>query len=130
MNTLRIIKSGMIVWSLIFLSFMCMGLIPVLKANEDLQNIIILLVLSPIVWIGAKYFYRTGGSAHGIKLGVGIISVSLTLDALITVPFVIIPAGGSYLSFFINPGLVVMGLVIIGISYYYWRIKSATFVSS
>ena len=123
MTLFRNITAGAILWSLIFLSFTIMEFIPTLKEATELQNGIILLLLVPFLLLSLKYFYRREDRSHGLRFGLVTIITSLSLDALITVPLVIMPKGGSYRTFFTDPGLVVMGMVIFLVSFLYWRFR-------
>lgn len=123
MNLSRAFLSGIIVWIAIFLAFTIMSFIPTLKGAETIQTFVVYLLLIPILFLGLNFYYKKGQSNNGFQVGLIIILTCLLLDALITVPFVIIPHGGDYTSFFINPLFVFMGLEILLISFGYWTTK-------
>ena len=123
MTHLRAFLAGIIVWMLIFFSFTIMGFLPELSNSPDLQNGLILLLIIPFVILANWFYYKKGNSLHGAYLGLIIIFCCLVLDAVITLPFIIIPEGGSYYDFYTDHGLVIMGLEIVVVSYLYWRMK-------
>ena len=45
------------------------------------------------------------------------------LDALITVPFLVIPAGGSYYEFFADPGFWIIALEFLAVAVLYYRTR-------
>lgn len=51
--------------------------------------------------------------------------VAMVLDALITVPFLIMPYGGTYLSFFSDPGFWLIAVEYISVVAAYWQIEKA-----
>ena len=51
--------------------------------------------------------------------------VIMTLDAIITVPFFIMPYGGDYISFFADPGFWLLGVEIVSVVAAYWQIEKA-----
>lgn len=120
MNLSRAFLSGIIVWTAIFLAFTIMSFIPALKNAETVQTYIVYLLLMPILFGALTFYYKKGQSNNGFQVGLIIILTCLLLDALITVPLVIIPHGGDYISFFINPLIAFMGLEILLLSFGYW----------
>lgn len=123
MKVARTITSGAMIWVLIFITFTIMSFIPVVKNSEIQQNLILYILLIPIVIFGAKFYYKKGDKTNGLIIGGTMAVIGLLLDALITVPFVIIPHSGSYVSFFINPLLWITTIEFILITYFYWKIK-------
>lgn len=126
MKNLRALQSGIIVWVLIFLTFTLMSFLPIIKDSTDVQNVIVLLMIIPFVMIASTFYYKKGTETNGIYLGLIIVITCLILDAIITLPLVIIPKGGTYASFFIEPGLAVMGAEIFIVSFLYSRLKTQT----
>ena len=123
MNAKRAITSGILIWILIFINFTIFSFIPVIKNSELQQNLILYVLLIPIVIVGMKYYYKKGNKTNGLTLGVILSITSLLLDASITVPFVIIPHGGNYNDFFVNPLLWITTAELILISFFYWKTK-------
>ncbi len=123
MKTLRAILSGVITWALIFVLWTVMIFTPVLKDLEILQYIIHYIVLIPIVILGASYYYKSKDKINGYILGLVMLATGLILDALITVPFFIIPQNGSYAEFFINPLIWIGYVEFLVIAHLYWAKK-------
>jgi len=123
MKVARTITSGAMIWLLIFITFTIMSFIPVVKNSEIQQNLILYVVLIPIVIFGAKFYYKSGDKTNGFIIGGIMAVIGLILDALITVPFVIMPHNGSYVSFFINPLLWITTIEFILIVFLFWKYK-------
>jgi len=123
MKTTRAIISGIFIWILIFISFSIMSYIPIIKDSDIQQSLIVNLLLIPIVILGAKFYYKSGEITNGLLLGIFMSIIGLILDGLITVPFVIVPHGGNFRSFFINPLFLITLIEYIVIVYFYWNKK-------
>lgn len=96
--------SSLMVYLIGITSYIVSYFIPLLD-DKDLQaNLVLMIAIIPAVLIGANLYYRRGYSTKGLLLGTVMFLGAMILDALITVPFFIIPYGGSYLSFFGDPG--------------------------
>ncbi len=119
----RTLVSGAMIWVLIFITFTVMSFIPTIKDSELQQNLILYVLLIPIVILGTKFYYKSGAKTNGLLLGIAMSTIGLILDALISVPYVIIPHGGSYESFFINPLLFITSIEYILIVFVYWTKK-------
>ncbi len=65
---------------------------------------------------------------NGLIVGLTMVITALILDAIINVPFVIIPHGGSYLEFFTSVMLWDIVIKYIVIIFLYWRIKVKPFL--
>ena len=72
---------------------------------------------------GAYFYYKNGAKTNGLTLGIVMSFTALILDALITVPYVEIPNGRSYQSFFLSPFLWLLALVNVITVYSLWRVK-------
>jgi len=123
MKIQRAILSGAIIWILIFISFAIMDFVPVIKDSELQKTLILYVLLIPIVLFGVKFYYKKGSKTSGILLGIVVAITGLTLDAIITVPVVIIPHGGDYMSFYLDPLLWGIIIEFILITYLYWKTK-------
>ena len=53
---------------------------------------------------GTHFYFKKVAESNSFFLGLYMFSMAFILDALITVPLLIIPSGGSYSSFFSDPG--------------------------
>ena len=62
-----------------------------------------------VATVGARYYYADA-AAKGVVLGLFMFTVAGSLDAVITVPLLIMPAGGSYRSFYGDPGFWMIGI--------------------
>ena len=104
LNIKHAIISSLVVYLIGITSYIVSYFIPLLD-DKDLQaNLVLMIAIIPAVLIGANLYYRRGYSTKGLLLGTVMFLGAMILDALITVPFFIIPYGGSYLSFFGDPG--------------------------
>ena len=104
LNIKQAMISSLVVYLIGITSFILSYFIPLLD-DKDLQaNLVLMITIIPAVLIGANLYYRKGYHTKGLQLGIMMFLGAMTLDALITVPFFIIPYGGSYLSFFGDPG--------------------------
>ena len=115
--------SGGIVWVLGVLAFVASHLFPVMP-DADLQaNWVLSVALIPASTLGAHIYYRKGHKTNGFLLGAMLFIVALTFDSLITVPFFIIPYGGTYVSFFSDVGFWLLGIEYISVVAAYWLIE-------
>lgn len=73
--------------------------------------------------IGAKIYYQKVPNTNGLKLGIVMSLTALILDVLVTVPFVEIPNGRSYFSFFTSPVLWILAILNAFSVYFYWKKK-------
>lgn len=123
MKKFRAILIGALVWVLVFISFSILSVMPNIKDSMNLQALIVGVLIIPFALFGASIYYKNGNKDNGFVLGIIIVATALSLDALITVPFVVIPTGGSYLSFFSFPLLWLLVAVNIATVYFYWSWK-------
>lgn len=125
MEIQRAIISAAIIW-IIGVTAYILSYFVVIMDNPELQgNLVLIITLVPSVLLGIKYYYKNGTHTNGFKLGVFMFLVTFCLDALITVPLIIIPAGGNYLTFFSDPWFWLIGLeyiLLVGI-YTRYRLK-------
>ena len=104
LNIKHAIISSLVVYLIGITSYIVSYFIPLLDDNDLQANLVLMIAIIPAVLIGANLYYRRGYSTKGLLLGTVMFLGAMILDALITVPFFIIPYGGSYLSFFGDPG--------------------------
>ena len=96
--------SSLVVYLIGIASYITSYAIPLLD-DKDLQaNLVLTIAIIPAVIIGANLYYRRGHTTKSLLLGTVMFLGAMILDALITVPFFIIPYGDSYQSFFGDPG--------------------------
>ena len=104
----RASKAAGIAWTLGVASFVSAFLLP--TSNPDLVANTVLFCAVPLVaTVGARYYYADA-AAKGLFLGLFMFTVAGSLDAVITVPLLIMPAGGSYRSFYGDPGFWIIGI--------------------
>ncbi|WP_203258430.1 DUF5367 family protein [Hyunsoonleella ulvae] len=123
MKLLRAITIGTIIWgfgvSLFNLSFY----IPILEDAQQQANMVLFLMVMPLVWYGARFYYRKDKHTHGYWVGQAFFLTAMVLDAVITVLVFIIPNGGSYYEFFTDLGFWIIGVEFITITVLYWYTK-------
>ncbi|NBP67711.1 MAG: hypothetical protein EBR30_05665 [Cytophagia bacterium] len=123
MNYLNAIRSGFIVWILLIITFTIFSSIPGIQDSTLQQTLVVTIFMVGYATMGAALYYKKGVHHHGIKVGLIISATALILDVLITVPFLEIPAGRSYLSFFSSPLLWMLVLVNLVTIYLYWVLR-------
>lgn len=126
MNYIKILFSGIFVWLCISFSFYISEQIPILKNNFNTQILIILIISILCSITTTHFYYKYNSKTNGLTLGIGISLTALILDVLITVPYVEIPNGRSYQSFFSSPllWLLVFTNTITVFSFWKMKIKS------
>lgn len=100
MKTIRAILIGIVIWFLAVGAFTLSFFIPWLDDVELQANLFVGLALIPLTWYGAQYYYLVEQKTPGLKVGLVMLLIGVILDATVTVPFLVIPAGGSYYQFF------------------------------
>lgn len=129
MQTIKIITLGVIIWVVAISVFSVSYYIPLLNNLELQANIVLAIALIPIVGLISRYYFLKNSNASGIKTAVLMLSTGIILDACITVPFLIVPNGGSYQEFFISITfwlIVVEYLVLVILSKKIWGTKRIT----
>ena len=126
MKYVKILLPGIFVWLCVSLSFYVFEQFPVLKNNFNIQAIIILIMIVLYSSSGAYFYYKNSPKTNGLTLGIVMSLTALILDALITVPYVEIPNGRSYQSFFSSPFLWLLTSINTITVYSFWRIKIKT----
>ena len=112
LNLKKAVLSGLITYGIAITFFLLSFLIPIMKNPELQANITLAVVIIPAALIGARFYLRKE-SVNGILLGSTMFLIAGVMDALITVPFFVIPAGGDYISFFTDPGFWIIGLIFV-----------------
>ena len=108
LNLTRALKAAGIAWTLGVASFVAGYLVP--SSNPDLVANTVLFCAVPLVaTVGARFYYQQAES-NGFVLGLFMFAVAGSLDAIITVPLLIMPAGGTYQSFYGDPGFWIIGI--------------------
>ena len=108
LNLTRACKAALIAWTLGVASFVAGYLVP--SSDPDLVANTVLFCAVPLVaTVGARFYYQQAES-KGLFLGLFMFAVAGSLDAVITVPLLIMPAGGSYTTFYGDPGFWIIGI--------------------
>lgn len=123
MNTARALLTGTLVWIFGVTAFTALYELPLMENRYAQANIGLALLVPPLVWFASQIYYRKVKSTHGLKLGLLMLLASATLDALFTVPLLIIPFGGSYTSFFGSLDFWLIAFEFLLVSLIYWYIK-------
>ena len=123
MKKIRAILTGSVVWVFVFTAFTALGYLPGIKDSLNLQGLIVGILIIPFAALGASIYYKNGNKDNGLLVGLIMVATALLLDVLITVPFVEIPNGRSYQSFFTSPILWILVVINITTTYIYWKLK-------
>ncbi len=107
-------------------AFLASFFVPVMSNPEAQANLVLGIAIIPAAMLGARFYYRRKHETNGFILGAFMFLVVIALDAMITVPLFVIPAGGSHLEFFTDPGFWIIGLEYILAVAFYWRMQKAT----
>lgn len=122
MKIYRAILIGVLIWILGVSIFMASYYLPFMEDLDQQANIALSITVVPLVWLGAFLYYKKDDKTHGYEVGEIMLLTSVALDALITVPFTVIPAGGSHYSFFTSFGFWFIAFEFIIVAVLYWRI--------
>ncbi len=123
MNKIRAILAGALVWVFVYMTFMVLAYVPIIKDSMNQQSLIMSILIIPFALLGASIYYKNGNKDNGFIIGIIMVVTALTLDALITVPLVFMPNGGSYQSFYAYPLLWLLVAVNLATVYFYWKLK-------
>ncbi|MEL6926225.1 MAG: DUF5367 family protein [Bacteroidota bacterium] len=117
--------SALIVYAIGVTSFVVSYFVPIME-DADLQaNWVLSIMIIPAACLGAHLYYRKGHYTNGFVLGAVMFLVAMILDALITVPLLIIPHGGNHLDFFTDPGFWLIAIEYLSVVVAYWQIEKA-----
>jgi len=123
MNKVRAIIMGGIIWLLGASFYTASYFFPFLEDSALQANLVLAIALIPNAWLGASIYYKKGNQLHGLQVGVIVLLTAMALDALITVPYFIIPYGGSYQRFFGAPAFWLIAVEYLLIVFCYWHFK-------
>lgn len=128
MKLVRAIAIGTGIWGLGVGAFVGSFFIPIMEDPELQANLVLFVVVMPLVGLGTRKYYQGDDRTHGLWVGITFFGVAAFLDALITVPLLVVPEGGSHATFFSDPGFWIIGLLFLSIPTLYWylRIKNTT----
>lgn len=126
MKVFRAILIGILVWVLGVSIFMASYYLSFMEDLDQQANIVLSIVIVPLVWLGMFLYYKKNDKTHGYEIGEVMLLTSIALDALITVPLTVIPAGGSHYSFFTSFGFWFIAFEFIIVAVLYWRLMVRT----
>lgn len=127
MNIKRLFFAAAIAWVLGVSAYTASFFFNILEDAALQANVVLMFALIPSAIVGTRYYYRREDMTNGFVLGAGMFVIVMCFDALITVPVFIIPRGGSYLTFFADPGFWLLALeyiLVVGL-YTLWRKRLA-----
>lgn len=130
MNIKRAFFASIIIWVLGVSAYIGSSFIILLEDPTLQANLVLLIALIPSAMIGANFYFRKATAANGWKLGMVMFGFTILFDAAITVPVFIIPEGGSYITFFTDPGFWLIGVVYVGVIGLYNIIRKKYFIQS
>lgn len=124
MKTKRAILLGIAIWTVAVLFYSISYYVPILENADNQAEVVLFVAVMPLVWFGCFYYYKKDNETHGLKVGQTMLLTSVALDALITVPFIIIPNGGSHYSFFTSLGfwIIAFEFLLVAVLYWYARV--------
>ncbi len=113
MNIKRAVMVGALIWVLIFFE-VCILMFG-LKMQAGTAYYTTHYILAAVIVALCSLIYFRGknvkkGASEGFQAGLVMLITGIILDSVITVPLWIMPGGGSYASFFLDPYMIV-GLV-------------------
>ena len=130
MKIKRAIALGILIWSIGILLYSLSYYVPILKNPETQANLVLFVAVIPLVWIGSRLYYKKDSQTHGYLLGQTLLLTAVALDALITVPFFVIPNGGSHYSFFTGLGFWIIAIEFLLVATLYWYARVYTQIKS
>ena len=131
MKTIRALLTAIAVWIGGVGTFVTSYYVPIM-ADSDLQaNIALSLSLIPLGWLGSRSYYSKYNNPNGYFFGLIMVLTAILLDALITVPFLVLPQGGTYLDFFgaTSFWFIALEYYLVVVLYWYVRVKPRTIKS-
>ena len=93
---------GIGIWIAGIAAFLLSSSVSVLTDPELQGNLALAIALIPIVTIGTKLYFKRFPKANPFLVGLLFFATVFTLDALITVPFLMQPHGVSHADFFLT----------------------------
>jgi len=123
MKTFRAVIIGVIIWIFGVAAFSLSFYVSILENLELQANLALFIVVIPLVWLGSKQYYKKDNKTHGMWVGITFFGVAAILDALITVPLLVVPQGGNHYIFFSDPGFWLIGGVFITTAILYAHFK-------
>jgi hypothetical protein len=123
MKTQRAILLGIAIWIIAILFYSISYSVSILENADTQANVVLFIIVMPLVWFGSQLYYKIDNNTHGIKVGQTLLLTAVTLDALITVPFFVMPNGGNHYSFFTSLGFWIIAFEFLIVATLYWYIR-------
>ena len=120
MKTRRATLLGIAIWVIGIFFYSISFYIPILENAETQANLVLFIVVMPLVWMGCFFYYKKDYKTHGYNVGQTMLLTAVALDALITVPFFVIPNGGNHYSFFTSLGFWIIAFEFLLAAILYW----------
>jgi RsiW-degrading membrane proteinase PrsW (M82 family) len=124
MKIKRAIVIGIAIWSIGILLYSISYYVRILENAETQANLVLFVAVMPLVWLGCAFYYKKDKQTHGYLVGQTMLLTAVVLDALITVPFYVIPKGGSHYNFFTALGfwIIAFEFLLVAVLYWYARV--------
>lgn len=126
MKFFRAVFIGLIIWILGVSIFLLSYFMPIMDDLDFQANLILSLAVIPLVWMGSWFYYTKDATTHGLMVGTILFLTSALMDALVTVPYMMVPFGETHYSFFSAPGfwLIAVEFVLTTLLFWNFRVKS------
>ena len=111
---------GIAIWIIGILFYSISYSVSILENADTQANLVLFIVVMPLVWFGCHFYYKKDHKTHGLKVGQTLLLTAVALDALFTVPFFVIPNGGSHYNFFTSLGFWIIAFEFLAVAALYW----------
>ena len=111
----RAVLSAIMAWTLGVVAFVASYFVPVMSDPDEQANRVLFVMIIPAAAFGAWFYYQKVPQTNGFMLGTFMFLITIILDASITVPLFIIPAGGDHFTFFGDPSFWWIGIEYISV---------------
>ena len=123
LNFKHALISSLVVYILGITAYMGSYFVPVMEDQALQANLVLMFAIVPAALLGSILYYRRGYLTSGLPLGLVMFLGAMVLDAIITVPLLIMPYGGTHLTFFSDPGFWLIALEYIMVVMVYSKFK-------
>ncbi len=132
MKTSRAILIGIVIWLLAVSAFTLSFFFPLLDDIELQANLFVGISLLILAWNGAQFYYLAEQNTPGLKVALVMLLTGVVLDAAVTVPFLVIPAGGSHNQFFtdISFWIIAVEYLLVVSLYHQFKVKAQFEINS
>ena len=130
LNLKHALLSSLIVYVIGITAYVGSYFIPLMEDASLQANLVLMIAIVPAVLLGAYFYYRKTPNTNGLVLRIVMFGGAMVLDALITVPFFIMPYGGTHLSFFGDPGFWLIAIEYVALVILYAGIRKKQIVTA